>query len=113
MGEQTLDTILLLHRQVKRNAQSIPTTIGGGQLDFLALVTAEEKYNAIPALEPFERPSDPGTFSLQVPPTTTMQSPTATVRRSTRSTTRTNTPADIVTTDPTQTAIISSAGVTS
>ena len=73
---------------------------------------AEENYNVIPALEPFKSPSDPGTFSLQVSTTTIMQSPTATVHRSTGSTTRTNTPADIVTTKSTQTAIISSAEVT-
>ena len=111
VGEPTLDTILLLHRQVKRNAQSVPTTLGGGQLGYLVLVIAEENYNDIPALEPFGRPSDPGTFALQVPSTTTIQSPTATVCRSTRSNTRTST-ADIVTTDATQTAIISSAEVT-
>ena len=64
VGEPTLDTILLLHRQVKRNTQSVPTTLGGGQMGYLALVIAEANYNAIPASEPFERPSDSGTFLL-------------------------------------------------
>ena len=76
VGEPTLDTILLLHRQVKRNAQSVPTTLGGGQLGFLALVIAQENYNAIPASIPFEQPKDPGTFSLQAPSTVNLQSPT-------------------------------------
>ena len=30
VGEPTLDNILHLHQQVKRNAQSVPTVIGGG-----------------------------------------------------------------------------------
>ena len=112
VGEPRLDTILLLHRQVKWNAQSFPTTLGGSQLKFLALVIAEENYNAIPAPEPFKRPSDPGTFSLQVPSTVTLQSPTSTVQRTTRSTSRAPQAADLITTDPTQTAIISSTEVT-
>ena len=65
--EPTLDTILLLNRQVKRNAQSIPTTLGGGQLGYLALVVPEDTYNSIPTSEIFIRPTDPGKFTLQVP----------------------------------------------
>ena len=66
-GEPTLDTILLLHRQVKRNAQSVPTTLGGGQLGYLALVILKEKYNTIPNSTPFERPQDPGLFEVHLP----------------------------------------------
>lgn len=67
VGEPTLDFILLLHRQVKRNAQSVPTTLGGGQLGYLALVLPPAKYDAIPSSTPFTRPTDPGPFALQVP----------------------------------------------
>ena len=28
-GEPTLDSILILHRQIKQNAQCVPTTLGG------------------------------------------------------------------------------------
>ena len=107
-----MDSILLLHRQVKRNAQSVPTTLGGGQLGYLGLVITEETYNAIPASEPFDRPTDPGTFALQVPTTVALQSPTASTRRSTRSTARSATTADIVAPEQAQTALISSAEVT-
>ena len=116
--EPTLDTILLLHRQVKQNAQSVRTTLGGGQLGFLALVIPEETYNAIPTSDPFLQPTDPGKFTLQVPSTlanvTVLQTPPGPTRRTTRSATRTSsaTTAEIVPTDPTQTAIISSAEVT-
>ena len=82
IGEPTLDSILLLHRQVKRNAQSIPTTLGGGQLGYLALVIASENYDSIPNAEPYVRPEDPGSFTLQIPSRSTTS--TITPRRSTR-----------------------------
>ena len=93
-GETTLDSILLLHRQVKRNAQSVPTTLGGGQLGYLSLVISEEKYNAIPNATEFVRPQDPGKFEVHLPTTTetnqsTIQTPVPTSRRTTRSISRT------------------------
>ena len=93
-GEPTLDSILLLHRQVKRNAQSVPTTLGGGQLGYLALVISEEKYNAIPNATEFIRPQDPGKFEVHLPTTTetsqsSIQTPVATSRRTTRIISRT------------------------
>ena len=82
VGEPTLDSILLLHRQVKCNAQSIPTTLGSGQLGYLALVIAADKYDNIPNAEPFVRPEDPGSFTLQIPSRSTTS--TITPRRLTR-----------------------------
>ena len=76
IGEPTLDSILLLHRQVKRNAQSIPTTLGGRQLGYLALVIASDKYDKISNSELFIQPEDPGTFTLQIPTRTTTSSAT-------------------------------------
>ena len=70
-GEPTLDTILLLHRQGKDNAQSVPTTLGGGQLGSLALVISKEKYDAIPNSTPFEHSQDPGQFQVHLPTTDT------------------------------------------
>ncbi len=66
-GEPTLDTILLLHRQVKRNAQSVPTTLGDGQLGDLVLVISAIKYNTIHNSTPFVRPTAPGQFTVQLP----------------------------------------------
>ena len=59
-SKTTLDSILLLHRQVKRNAQSVLATLGGEQLGYLALVISKEKYDDIPNSTTFERPQDPG-----------------------------------------------------
>ena len=95
-GEPTLDTVLLLHRQVKRNAQSVPTTLGGGQLGYLALVISPTKYDAIPNATPFVRPPAPGLFTVQLPTSqdTTLNavtSPSTATRRTTRSVARTAT----------------------
>ena len=60
---------------IKRNAQKVPTTLGGGQNGYLGLVVAPEAYNTIPGTRPFERPDDPGPF-------------TSTTRRVARVTTR-------------------------
>ena len=46
-GQPTLDIILHLVRQLKINAQSVPTTLGGSQLGYLKLVINETAYHAI------------------------------------------------------------------
>ena len=93
-GEPTLDSLLLLHRQVKCNAQSIPTTLGGYQLYYLALVISKEKYNAIQNLTPFRRAQDPGRFEIHLPTTAEantnkLQTPVVATQRTTRSLSRT------------------------
>jgi hypothetical protein len=62
-GEPTVDSIVTLLRQVKRNAQRVTTTLGGGQLGYLALVTPPAIYNSIPGSALFVRPTDPGVFA--------------------------------------------------
>ena len=94
-----MDAILLPHFKVIQNAQSVPTTLGGGQLGHLALVIAKEKLDVIPSSAPFEQLIDPGTFTLQAPSATlivTAQMPTVPTRRTTISSTRKPTAADIV-----------------
>ena len=68
-GQPDIDSILHLFRQVKRNVQKIKTTLGGGQWGYLAIVIATAIYNAIPGTTPFNRPTDPGTFSPAPPDT--------------------------------------------
>ena len=62
-GQPTIGSIARLLRQVKRNAQRVLTTLGGGQLGYLALVISTADYNAIPNSANFHRPTDPGIFS--------------------------------------------------
>ena len=80
--QPTLDTILHLLCQCKANVQSIPTTLGGGQLGYLGLVISNEAYNSIPNTVSFIRPQHPGPF-IVIPPEPTRQ---------TRLTSTTNTP---------------------
>ena len=49
-GLPTLDTILRLFREVKQNAQSVSTKLGGGQLGYLALVLKPQDYDKLPFL---------------------------------------------------------------
>ena len=116
-GEPTLDLILILHQQVKRNAQCVPMTLGGGQLGYLALVLTQEQYDSIPNLELFVRPTNPGDFQLQEPdPNTSSPTPRCiTTRSSARlATSRPPTAQDttaIVPTDTTNVSVITAAEV--
>ena len=72
-GRPTIDTILTVYKQLKRNAQCVPTTLGGGQLGYLALIISPVSYARIPRAAAFIRPTDPGVFTLTtnpVPPPT-------------------------------------------
>ena len=87
-GEPNLDSILLLHCQVKQNPQSVPTTLGDGQLGYLALVISKEKYNVIPNATGFVRPLDPGQVEVhlstsQDSTTVTIQTPIPTLKGTT------------------------------
>ena len=50
-------------RQLKRNAQRIPTTLGGGNHGYLALLLTATEYINIPGTAAFNRPISPGIFS--------------------------------------------------
>ena len=76
-GQPNLDSILHLVRQLKINAQSVSTALGGGQLGYLALVISSTSYMTIPNARTFHRPNDPGPFILTVPPTTRASSSTS------------------------------------
>ena len=78
-GQPTLDSLTTLLRQVKINAQSVPTILGGGQYGYLALVLSDATYSALPNTVPFIRPVHPGVFSVTVPSTTGATTRTATL----------------------------------
>ena len=60
-GQPDIDSLLGIFRQLKRNAQRVPTTLGGGQLGYLALVLSDISFNAIPNSAIFVRPVIQGT----------------------------------------------------
>ena len=45
----------------------MPTTLGGGKLGYLAIVTKATDYNRIPNAAVFHCPTDPGTFTVTHP----------------------------------------------
>ena len=55
-GQPDIDALLRMFRQLKRNAQRVPTTLGGGQLGYLALVLSTVAFDSIPNSAPFVRP---------------------------------------------------------
>ena len=61
-GKPTLDKIIKVLRQLKRNAQRIPTTLGGGNHCYLALLLSAADYINIPGTTAFNRPGTPGIF---------------------------------------------------
>ena len=61
-GQPTIDTIVKLLKQGKRNAASVPTTLGGRQLSYLWFFLRAREYNSITSAAPFIRPVDPGIF---------------------------------------------------
>ena len=63
-GVPTIDSLLRMFRQLKRNVQCVSTTLGGGQLGYLALVLSDAAYTAIPNSAPFVRPLDPGALII-------------------------------------------------
>ena len=62
-GQPTIDSILTLLRQGKRNAQSVRTTLGGGQFGYIWFFLKNADYNSIPGTARFIRPINPGTFT--------------------------------------------------
>ena len=67
-GEPTFETLKNLRNQVKANAGSVSTHLGGGALGYLGLLLSPAEYNRIAPGTPFIRPGNPGV--LNVPPGT-------------------------------------------
>ena len=52
-GQPNIDNIVQLLTEVKRNAQTVKTILGGGKFGYLALVISTTDYNTIPDTVPF------------------------------------------------------------
>ena len=71
-GEPDFESILKLNNEIKANAQSVPTTLGGGNHGLLGLVITPEEY-ALVSNVPFTREPHPGPLTFP-PGTTALQS---------------------------------------
>ena len=65
VDEPNASNLITIRNQVKDNAMSVHTTLGGGQHGHLGLVLTAAQYAAIPGTQPYERPQHPG--ALDVP----------------------------------------------
>ena len=63
-GHPTIESIVQILRQFKINAQRVPTSLVGGQLEYLALFIPPTIYITIPGATQFVRPTDPGELTL-------------------------------------------------
>ena len=57
-----VEKILTIYKQLKRNAQCVPTTFGGGFYGYLAVVLRNLTHTTIPGAVAFVEPTDPGPF---------------------------------------------------
>ena len=63
-GQPTFTTLRRLKKQLKANAQSVPSNLGGGEYGHLGLVLSPEEYAAV-SDDPYVPPDHPGPFQLQ------------------------------------------------
>ena len=71
-GEPDYLTMLNLIKEVKANAQSIPSKIGGGHYGYLPLVISNDEFQELPNTAPIIWPTDPPIFRIE-PGTTQVQ----------------------------------------
>lgn len=68
-GEPSMTSLLVMRNEIRSNAMSVQTTLGGGKMGYLGLVCNQATYLTIPDAEEFQRPGNPGTFRVQGTPT--------------------------------------------
>jgi hypothetical protein len=64
-GEPTYDTLTTLRDEIKTNAITVNSTLGGGNYGHLGLVLPATEYAAIPNTTAYTRPPNPGVLVIQ------------------------------------------------
>ena len=59
-GEPTYETLHTLKTELKANASSVPTTLGGGNHGYLGMILDPAEYNLVAPGTQFIRPANPG-----------------------------------------------------
>ena len=65
-GEPTYETLQVMLNQLKANARSVRTSLGGGNHGYLGLLLPRDQYDVIAPNTPFIQPIHPG--QLEIPP---------------------------------------------
>ena len=55
-GEPTYETLHHLKNELKANASSVPTTLGGGNHGYLGMILMSSEYHRIGPADPVKRP---------------------------------------------------------
>ena len=63
-GEPSFDSLRTLRNQVKANAGSVTTHLGGGALGYLGFLLSPAEYNRVAPGTPFVRPPNPGALYI-------------------------------------------------
>jgi len=66
-GTPVFETLQVLTTELKANASSVPTTLGGGNYGHLGLVVSDQKYASLANSSPWVTPVNPGPYT---PPAT-------------------------------------------
>ena len=59
-GEPTYETLHYLKKELKANARSVPTTLGGGNHGYLGMILKPAEYFRIAPTDPFTLPHNTG-----------------------------------------------------
>ena len=62
-GQPTYETLQLLATELKANAASVPSTLGGGQYGHLGLILSVDRYATLAHTVPWVSPPNPGPFA--------------------------------------------------
>ena len=68
-GEPTTQNLITLQREIRANAITVHTTLGGGHHGHLGLVCSDATYATIPNAQPYVRPVAPGALTIIQPAT--------------------------------------------
>ena len=63
-GEPNTASLIELRNEIRSNAQSVTTSLGGGTYGHLGLVMSNTAYEALPDASPYVKPINPGPFTL-------------------------------------------------
>jgi hypothetical protein len=62
-GTPTYETLMTLSTELKANASSVPSTLGGGLYGHLGLILSAERYATLANSVPWINPGNPGPFA--------------------------------------------------
>ena len=63
-GEPDAKSLQKLFKQLRRNARSVNSDLGGGQYGHLFMILSQADWDALPGTTPIVPPADPGGFTL-------------------------------------------------